>query len=671
MFSFLKNFFIKSNELCRISHHFLYTLILCILVFAPDIVLLSIGKINFIPNQAIICLIILFCFISSFSGVIIKILTLLYIFLTQIISVNYLLITGKQIESTQILNALTNIDKVFNNFSTTWWLIIAILLPFVLLVFYSIFFRKEFILSIFSAVLVLSVFGFLIYKNGIIKMHSNSKSRPTRMVVHNNLKTFPYFITHTKERETKIPSEFLKNNEITRTKNTQPRVILLVLGDNINTNDLHLFNKKLEKENTPRLEKIISNEKDNFYLSNSITNSIEEKTSISKLFNALYNSSNANKIVKEGKQNILNLAKKNGYKTHWFGYHNNEALEEAGIFADDVKLHSDARHFAEFKKKQDDYLIDLLKNTDISKGKHLIVLHLKTAKLDKKTNDYAKNYKHHGEVFAEWKSIDGEKTTKEDTYNNSILYLDYLLESFIEIAQRRKIDYTFFISLRGENLKNEEKTLALSELNSPFIIYSKNTSQVKEKFKNIQNITHYEFSKYLLNLIGYEIKNYYEEENIFDINNDILIDNDEHLMINRDKNGDITTAKKERLLDYYNNNKEKYKQFAVVEKKITKEEKTPKKDDKNDKKNNDNKTTQNTDKTTSRVNNNTTEQTTLNNSNKENNSNDKKNDNIVKNDNVNQKNIKSQQSKKTNNRNNKKTSQKKDKTTNKKQVSKK
>ena len=585
MFSFLKHFFFKSNELCRIRHHFIYTLLFSIIIFLPDIILSKLGKISFIPNQTIILLITLFCFISSFSGCIVKILTLFYAFITQIISVNYVIITGKQIESTQILNALTNIDKVFNNFSATWWLILVILLPFVLLVFYSIFFRKEFVLSIFSLLLVVSTFGYLIYRNGIIKLSSNSKSKPTRMIVYNNLKTFPYFITHTNEKEVKIPKEFLKKNEITKNNIQQPKVILLIIADNINTDNMHLFNKNNEKENTPRLEKMLSKYKDNFYLSNSISSAIEERTSITKFFNILYNSSNANKIIKEGKQNILNIAKQNGYKTHWFGNHRNDLLEEAGIFVDDIKTYQDARYFTSFNKAQDDYLIELLRKTDISQGKHFIVLHLQTAKLNKKTKDYSKNYQHHGEVFTEWKSIDDEKTTKEDTYNNSILYLDYLLESFIEIAQKKKFDHTFFTSIRGENIRNEVKTLALSENNTPLLIYSKNIKEIKENFKNIKNnITHYELSKYLLNLIGYKIKNYYEEDNTFYIDSDIAIDNNEHLMINRDANGNITTAKKERLLDYYNNNKEKYKEFAIT-KKITNDIKKDKKITENNEKN--------------------------------------------------------------------------------------
>ena len=164
---------------------------------------------------------------------------------------------------------------------------------------------------------------------------------------------------------------------------------------------------------------------------------------------------------------------------------------------------------------------------------------------------------------------------------NSIIYLDYLIESFLEIAKRKNVDYLFFTSSTGIDIDNLRDVKSVKSLNVPFISYTneQNVGNVEKYFQNVK-LTQYTLSKYLAELIGYDVKNYYEENDKFYISNDIFDTNDTHILINIDKKGELKEELKETLSDYYKRNQEKYKQFALkqVEKK-QKEIKQDKKDD--------------------------------------------------------------------------------------------
>ena len=580
---FIKRFFIKSNELSCIRHHIFYTIVLFIMMFVPDVVLNCTGRTNIVINQFIVFLLLLFCALSSFTGCIVKCLTLLSLFLTQIVSVNYVIIAGQQIESFVILQALKNIDVVFDNFSQTWWLILVILLPFVFLVVYSILFRKQFLFSFFSIICVLSIFGYLFYSCALSSNQSKSYSKPTRMIFYNNANIFPYFLTHLKEKPYKVKSEFTKANDITNNTNKKPNIIVLVLADNIGTDSLSLFNKKLHFNTTPRLSRMINKDKKSFFLSNSISSAFDSNSSLTKLFHLLYTGANVNEIVKKQKQSLFELAKKSGYKTHWIGYDKFSTLEKIGIYADDIKVAFDIRYYNNFAKWQDDYLIDLFRGLELNKGKHFVVIHTKTATKCTKDGDYITNYKHHGEAFAEIKNEQTGIQSVKDSYENSIIYLDYLIESFLEIAKRKNVDYLFFTSSTGIDIDNLRDVKSVKSLNVPFISYTKeqNIGSVEKYFQNIK-LTQYTFDKYIAWLLGYDITNYYEENDKFYISNDIFDTNDTHILINIDKKGIVKEELKETLSDYYKRNKEKYKQFAL--KPVEKKQKVIKQDKKDDNK---------------------------------------------------------------------------------------
>lgn len=143
---------------------------------------------------------------------------------------------------------------------------------------------------------------------------------------------------------------------------------------------------------------------------------------------------------------------------------------------------------------------------DFSKP-NFIVLHQRGSHTPFKI-DYPKEF----EVFTKENTED--KTILQNTleYQNSILYSDYIFSKIIEKIKSKTSKPTYFIFTSdhatniGDSARNGHGRLDYDSVYQvPFFIYSiNNAKNISDKFSEFDYISHYQISKTLSYLLGYE-----------------------------------------------------------------------------------------------------------------------------------------------------------------------
>ena len=488
----LKRFFvIKKSENSKFIFNFLLFLAITIFVFTPDVFLAITHRATFVINQPIITAIILGCFFLAFSGKIAILLFLLFVLIIQIMNVGYLCYSGMQIGPTEIVLAFEEVGDIKDSISQYLFLTPIFFIPFALILFLIIKFKNRMIFSPLCFVIFICAIIFVFY-NANKKTFAKAQAYPVRLTIHNSLNTFPYVIVKGgKFERVKIPESAIINYKIEKNNQETPRIILLFLGETISWADLKILNEKLDRNTTPNIEKIFNIDNNKHWLKMRAIGSGICTTSAHHLFYNLINTpTDINKITVSKKQNIYELAKQNGYKTHYLANQPNKYLEISGSNPEDVIVNESIAHIKSFQTIRDDHLIELFKKLDLSQGKHFVV-----------------------------------------GYHNCLLYWDDLMSQLFEMAKEKGADYIFFTPDHGEMVSNLDGTICSDKkckfghcfmdervVRIPFLAYSKdenNFIKMKEYFTQNQITSHYEISKFIAELFGYKIENPKECKNEF------------------------------------------------------------------------------------------------------------------------------------------------------------
>ena len=527
--SFLKNFFaLNKSGNGKFIYNFLLSLSISLFIFAPDYTLLLLGKISFVKNTPIIIALFLFSFLLAFSGKILQTILVLFILVIQIMNVGYLVYSGMQIGPTEIDLAFYEKGDVLmlSNILPFLWLVPVFFVPFGLILFLMIKYRHKMLFSPFCFIVVVLVVIWM-FQREYNKSFSRAQPYPSRMTIHNSLNIFPYVITHIgKIENVKIPKEFVKTYDITKVKEDTPRLIVMIYGESTNWVEMKLLNEKLDRNTTPKLIEMFNKDKDRHLAMRAIGSGASTTSAHPLFWNMINTPTDVNKIIMTKKQNIIELAKKNGYKTHFISAQVNKYIEIAGNSPDDVVSAESPLHIKSFQQKHDDHLIELFDKMDLSQGKHFVVLHPYACH-----TPYDDNWMQRGKdkyrVFNSNRKELGN--IKRDEYHNCMLYLDDLLAKLFEMAKEKGADYIFFTPDHSEVISNEDGTpcidkncvyghVAVDEkvIRIPFLAYSKdNFVEMKQSFSKHKITSHYEIGKYLAHLIGYEVVNPLECENDF------------------------------------------------------------------------------------------------------------------------------------------------------------
>ena len=518
--AFLSNLLLQRKNEYKIKNNIIEAILLCLIMFLPDFILKITGKTYMNVHIIFTIILILFAFLTSFSGIVVKLIVGTFLFVIQLTQTNYMYFSGMPIEPKLIKKIFAEKDDVFEyeHFMYVLPILPFVILPYVFYVWHSFKTRKRTYFSILSAFLI--VFSYSFFLKAENKRTIDEKiPKPFRQTILNSLSTYTFFLSHLKSEDSMnselddikkkayIPYQIskIKNN------NEENRIVILIWGESTNSKDMHIINNKLFRKNTPKLENFAKKNKNHFMSMTSISGSTATRSSAPLFFNLIKEPGNTLPI-RSVSQNLFKMAKENGYKTHWLSSQGIIIPQDSYVFADDMQTAE--KHIYAIKKKSDDYLIDLFKKLDLSKGKHLIVLNPRNTH-----TPYNKNYKHRKAEFEKYTDSKTRKDAELSAYHNCILYLDWWINEILSIAIKKNADYVLFSSDHGDfigdnpNLKHGNSTFGHNLLDLgityvPFMIYSKkNNEKMFNKLKEKKIITHYEIGMLMANLIGYNVKN--------------------------------------------------------------------------------------------------------------------------------------------------------------------
>ena len=217
---------------------------------------------------------------------------------------------------------------------------------------------------------------------------------------------------------------------------------------------------------------------------------------------------------------LFKLAKKNGRKTYYFTTQNNAKSLGSSFSLPDIDVWKDTSDLPPEWGKYDDRLVKQLPlSLQEQESNGFVVLHMRSAHAP-----YIDNYPTEFEKF---------KTRGEDhhnymrnSYDNSVLYVDYVLQEIVHYFNESQVPTIIVFTadhgeLMGENGRYGHNQLGIDVSTVPFILMGLNIE--KETFASLRKefgciTNHYNISKFVSRLIGFDVKNPNEIESQFYIN---------------------------------------------------------------------------------------------------------------------------------------------------------
>ena len=215
-----------------------------------------------------------------------------------------------------------------------------------------------------------------------------------------------------------------------------PGTVIMVIGESASRDYMHLYNDKLQFNNTTWLESKRGDR--NFFILENAYASYNLTMEVLKL--ALTEASQYNDKEFSQAVSVLDVARKSGYRTYWFT--NQGMLGKDNLPSTMIASTADEYRRPEKKKASgyDKDLLNLIREVDGSKN-NFIVLHL-----------MGSHAYYNARYPSEWKKwSDG---SVEADYANTILYTDELLHELFDYARENlNLQCMIYFSDHGENLE--------------------------------------------------------------------------------------------------------------------------------------------------------------------------------------------------------------------------
>lgn len=256
---------------------------------------------------------------------------------------------------------------------------------------------------------------------------------------------------------------------------TGDETVILVIGESANRDHMKAFNEGYPEETTPWLSE--NKEEDGFYLfRNAYSNFPQTVRSLSMYLtskNQYTEGENTDTI------NIIDIARKGGYKTYWFS--NQARTGESNSSATFVGSGADEAEWTEIPGGDDIRLLDMLKKIP-KQEKKFIVLHL-----------MGSHIRYGNRVPKEFIKQSGRKNqTKKERYDTSVLYTDYILKSIYEYGKKYlNLQTMIYCSDHGENMQYGHTTahFTFDMVRIPMFVYLSETyrNKYQDRAKNLNN----------------------------------------------------------------------------------------------------------------------------------------------------------------------------------------
>ena len=534
---FLKSFFITKDfiyikqDCASIKYNLIFMALFCVMMYLTDIVITiaNVYPLNFrfyMIFRTIPMLVIL-----PFANFWLKIFISLYIFIVLAINTSCMLYFNSSVSYDVMIQTWHNfvsgqfVDDCIGEAGKVFPWILFLIIPGIFFFTFTIVFRNRFILSCLGTILMIIISIWHInmsFKRSAPRVDAFKNNR--ELSAFYALKSVSVFFTHYFFEEDIDFSKYNRERmKITLKNPNSPRVIVMVWGESYNADDFSLINKQ-QRETTPELEKFTAENKSHVFYNSALSGASTTNPSTDLFFSLQNQPGPLLDIIKDRSQNLFDLARKNGYKTYWISSQSDELAHMARINKNNADYFISRENRKYKHLKNDDHLIEELRNIDTSTGKHFIVLNTFAvhSNFDKHYTNRPDTSKY--DVYNDPNS----KTPQRDKYHNAIRYVENVIAQAMRIAKEKDADYFVITSDHGEDMSDGEVRHerwdhstrghvfpTISATNVPFIVYSKQglTPQI-DKLLNKKMLKHADISKFVANLLGYDVEDKYDEENV-------------------------------------------------------------------------------------------------------------------------------------------------------------
>ncbi|HBO58917.1 MAG TPA: hypothetical protein DD624_03295 [Alphaproteobacteria bacterium] len=542
MFIWLKKF--KPN--------LLFGCLFAFFMLLPDFVMEQVRTfVHYNFDAAFVFALIVFGFFLSLGGKTLFCLVMLSLLVMQLIQVNHIAYFGQPINPTDISKVYKEFGEVVETGKASLRSV-GFVTPMLLACFGALFFVffKYRRLWGFSWLAVLAVVVALGVKPERAARKSLKHFLPAepRYSLHNSLNAFSYFIV--KERltdnvEDMIPAGFYKPYTVSETGRETPRLVFLIMGESTASDEMHVLGGK--EKTTPKLDELVENPK--FQAFRAYAGAVSTHAALPIFFNVMREPGNLAPI-KDKTANLFRLAKQSGYATHFLSVQDAKQTHEIGMhFIDDVVTTENIDDSCLIK--HEDCLLDLLKQRDMTQGKHFVVLNFRNTH-----SPYEKNYSHRKGEFSVFPTTSKKRTKyQQNTYRNAMLYLDSVTADLFGYFKSLDGGKGVFAmtsdhgQLLGQNGLFGHNIVRLDVAAVPFLFYSDALPPLERKAW-----THYEIGKLFVSLFGYDLNNPNEQANSFFIHGNNLYEEYAFLNILRQPDGTMKAGDIQFLKQYFQGN---------------------------------------------------------------------------------------------------------------------
>lgn len=541
------------NIIRRFQYNFIFAVLFTFAAILPDYVMQYSSvhsRVAFDP--VFLASFTLFGFFLSLSGRTAFCAVTLFLFVCQIIQLNYMAYSGRPISPVDIHKIFVEFPDIWSSgmgaIKDVWFVTPMLFLTFGGTAYFFFKYRKQ---LGFSFLALLIVIGAVASKPERASRKTLKHFLPaeTRNSIHNSWNTFSYYLvkgrllpeTPVVPEGTYLPVKAEKINKKT------PRIIVFIMGESMSYEHMGLFG--YFRDTTPHLSKM---KKDpNFVYVKGVSSAVSTHSALPIFFDVMNEPGNLD-VLKKDPVNLFRLAKLAGYKTHWISAQDAKNTYSIGTDSIDDLRTKETTPFL-YEKFREDFLVTRFKDLDLSSGKHFVVLHFRTVH-----SPYWENYEHRADDFSKYPTEDGSRSERlVNAYDNAVLYTDSIIHDIFKIFKdKEKKDGVFMMTsdhgqllgqhgLYGHNILKRETVLV------PFMLYmEKPDKKIYKELKGKKYITHNEMGELLAGMMGWKINNPNKKNGEFFVHGNDIFTDYPLMMGNFDAQGDFSLSSVMTLSEY-------------------------------------------------------------------------------------------------------------------------
>ncbi len=338
---------------------------------------------------------------------------------------------------------------------------------------------------------------FRVYDSGTCKLNPNEG----KFTIENSTNAlFGYFLL--KLMDSNAPHyEPYQIIALKKPESKEPINIVYIIGESVNYKHMSLFG--YEHDTTPELKKLAL--ENNVYYAQGVSAAVATIASVKLMLNIVREPDNIRQSSSSD-TDLFRLAKQKGFKTFYFSAQVDDAIATVNA-SNYIDVSTKPEDFIGMDcRTKDEHLFEIFSKQKLT-NKNFIVFHQRAIHSPYKNSVPKKHMSDSG--FA-------------SDYDKAISYVDYLVSKIFNLFNKSEGKFYIIWASDHNELQGEEGSfghgLLLPAVGDVPMLFQSNDSEFLREIKEICRPTHYEVGKSIANILGYEISNHNEKDNIFYIN---------------------------------------------------------------------------------------------------------------------------------------------------------